>query len=59
MLGNNATYRYETPYNNQFLITHWWINSKVILKCGATKSSHNIHHIKPYTYYTNAEGIKC
>ena len=59
VLTNDADFKYETPYNFQFEITHCWKNVMVKLQCGAIKIRHNIRFIKPFTSEINVEKIKC
>ena len=48
MLTNHTAHKYETPYKGPFVITLFFTNSTVTLKCGASENRHNICHIKPY-----------
>ena len=57
MHNNNATYKYETLYKGQFLITQCWTNEMVILQCVETKIVYNIRLIDPYTPATNVEDV--
>ena len=59
MLVNNTAYKYETTYSGPFVITKCWTNGMVTLHCVATNFRHNICCIKPRTYDTNVEDIKC
>ena len=53
MLTNNTAYKYETPYDGQFVITQCWTNVAFTLKSGPIQTRHNISQINPYTYDTN------
>ena len=57
MLTNNAAYKYENPYNGQFLLTQCWTNGVVVLQFGHIKIRRNIRWIKPYISYTKVEYI--
>ena len=57
MLNKNASLKYETTYKGTFEIIQCWTNGTVTLQYCATKIRYNIHHIIPYTYYTNVEVI--
>ena len=57
MFTNNATYKYETPYNGPFEIIQCCTNGTVTLQCGEIKIRHNISRINPYTSDTNVEDI--
>ena len=59
MLDNISAFKYDTPYKVPFEITQYWANITVTLQCVAIKIRYNTHHIKPYTYDTNVESIKC
>ena len=59
MLNNIADFKYETPCNGPFEMINCWTNGTVTLQYGAIKSKYNIRRIKPYTYDTNFEDIKC
>ena len=48
MLVNNATYRYERPYNGPFLILQCWANVTVTLQCDPIRIGYNVCCIKPY-----------
>ena len=49
MSTNNATCKYETPYNRKFVITQCWTNGMVTLQFSAINNWHNILCIKQYT----------
>ena len=49
MLTNNATYKYETPYNGPFLITQCCTNGTFTLQYGPKNIIHNIRRIRSYT----------
>ena len=53
MLNKQSAYKYETPYNGLFVITHCWTNGTVTLQFGAIKNWYIIRHIKPHTFDTN------
>ena len=57
MLSDNAAYKFDTPFKEPFVITHFWTNGTVTLHYGPTKIRHNILHIKPYKSDTNVEDI--
>ena len=47
ILTNNTAYKYETPYKCPLVITHKFNNGKVMLQCGAIKTTYNIRRINP------------
>ena len=53
VLNNNATLRYETPYNGLIEIAQYWTAGMVTLQRGVIKIRYNIHHINTYKYDTN------
>ena len=59
MLTNNATFKYEMPYNGPFEIKCCHTNLMVILQCDAIKIMYNICHINPYTSYKKVEDVTC
>ena len=59
MLDNHSDFKYEIPYKGSFEITQCWTNDTVTLQYGAIKIGYNIRSIKPYTFDTNVEDIKC
>ena len=58
MLLNNATYKYENPYNDPFVITQFCTNGTVTLQRGAIKIRHNKRRIKLYISDASIENIK-
>ena len=59
MLDNNDAFKYDTPYKGPFQINQCWKNDTVALQRGTIKIRYNVGRIKPYTYDTNIEDIKC
>ena len=55
MLTKHTSYKYETSYTEQFVITRCWTNGAVSLQIGATEIRYNIRQIKPYKLDTKVE----
>ena len=58
-ITNNASFKYETPYNGPFEIKRCCNNVTVTLKCSEIKIRYNVCFIQIYTSDTNVEDIKC
>ena len=57
MITNNFTYKYENPYNVQFLETQFLTNGTVTLKWGAIKIRNTVRRIEPHTSDAKVEDI--
>ena len=57
MLTKHTPYKYEKIYTGPFVINQCFTNGTVILQCGPTKISYNIHQIKSYKSDTKVEDI--
>ena len=57
MLNNNADYKHEKPYKEQFVITWCWTNDTLTIQYVHIQIRHNISRIRPYTSDTSVEDI--
>ena len=55
MLTHRTSYKYETPYSGNFLITQCLTNGMVNLQCGAIQIKYNILCIRPFKFDTKVE----
>ena len=55
MITKHNAYKYETPYNVHFVITHCFTIGTVLLQCGAIPIPCNVRRINPYKWDTKIE----